>query len=77
MGESSEDVVSPRATLASYAAGEPVNAYLEFPVDDEELTAMPIFLTPDRYINVALEETYVRAWAGMPKYWKGVLLGDS
>lgn len=68
--------VSPRATLASYAAGEPINAYLEFPADDEPLKKMPIFLTSDRYIDVDLEETYKRAWSGMPEFWKRVLLGE-
>ena len=71
------DVISPRATLASYAAGEPINAYLEFPADEDSLKPMPIFLTSERHINVPLEETYQRAWEGMPKYWQNVLLGRS
>jgi hypothetical protein len=72
--DSEDDVISPRATLAAYAAGDPVNAYLEFPAEDEPLAEMPIFLTTDRYINVALEATYQRAWNGMPKFWQGVIV---
>ncbi|MFI5378991.1 MAG: hypothetical protein ACHRHE_06830 [Tepidisphaerales bacterium] len=34
---------------------------------------MPLFLRPDRYINVPLESTYREAYAGMPAFWRDVL----
>ncbi len=37
------------------------------------LIDMPIFLTPDRYINVPLERTYMDAWQGVPKRWRQVI----
>ena len=36
---------------------------------------MPLFLTPERYVNVPLEGTYGAAYAGMPAFWKDVLEG--
>jgi hypothetical protein len=38
---------------------------------------MPLFLRPDRYINLPLEPTYQAAYDGMPAFWRGVLERDS
>jgi len=60
-------------TLAAYAAGLMKTAYVEpFAVGDP-LTPMPLFLTPDIYVNVPLEETYKAAYRGVPRRWKAVL----
>jgi hypothetical protein len=32
----------------------------------ESLPLMPLFLWPDRYVNVELETTYANAWAVYP-----------
>jgi hypothetical protein len=40
------------------------------------LPEMPLFLDPDRYINVPLEPTYQAAHDGMPAFWRGVLERD-
>jgi len=37
------------------------------------LIEMPLFLEPEIYINVPLEETYVAAYRGVPQRWKRVL----
>jgi hypothetical protein len=37
------------------------------------LPPMPLFLRPDRYVEVPLERTYQSAFAGMPSFWKDVL----
>jgi hypothetical protein len=37
------------------------------------LPDMPLFLTPERYINVPLDSTYETAWRGVPDRWKKVL----
>jgi hypothetical protein len=41
------------------------------------LPDMPLFLRPDRYVNVPLATTYDAAYRGMPAFWRGVLEGRS
>jgi hypothetical protein len=36
---------------------------------------MPLFLRPDRYVNVPLESTYQAAYRGLPAFWQDVLEG--
>ena len=36
---------------------------------------MPLFLRPDRYINVPLGLSYEAAYRGMPAFWRDVLEG--
>jgi hypothetical protein len=62
-------------TLASYAAGPQVEIYLEHLAVGAALPEMPLFLRPDRYINVPLEATYQAAYEGLPAYWRNVLEG--
>lgn len=60
-------------TLASYAAQGKIDVYLEHLTVGATLPEMPLFLRPDRYVNVPLEETYAAAYRGMPAFWRGVL----
>jgi hypothetical protein len=60
-------------TLASYVATEPVDIYLEHPAVGASLPEMPLFLRPDRYINVPLEATYQEAYRSLPEFWRDVL----
>ena len=60
-------------TLVSYASGPTKNAYIEPAAIKHTLVDMPLFLTPDRYIPVPLEETYVAAYRGVPRRWRVVL----
>jgi hypothetical protein len=60
-------------TLASYAAGPQVDVYLEHLAVGAALPEMPLFLRPDRYINVPLEATYREAYRGMPAFWRDVI----
>ncbi len=60
-------------TLAAYVAGGRVDAYIEHVGVRAALPDMPLFLNPDRYINVPLESTYTEAYRGMPGVWKEVL----
>ena len=66
------------STLASYCPDPPcsVDIYVEHVARDMPLPDMPIFLTPDRYVNVPLEATYLEAWGGMPAFWRNVVLGN-
>jgi hypothetical protein len=57
-------------TLASYAADPPgVDIYLEHVAVGAALPEMPLFLNPERYVNVPLEPTYQAAYRGLPAFW--------
>jgi len=60
-------------TLVSYASGLTKHAYIEPTAINHALIDMPLFLTPDRYIPVPLEETYLAAYHGVPRRWRVVL----
>jgi hypothetical protein len=60
-------------TLASYVADDAVDIYLEHPTVGASLPQMPLFLRPDRYINVPLEATYQEAYHSLPVFWRDVL----
>jgi hypothetical protein len=62
-------------TFAGYAAGPSVEVFLEHAAVGAPLPDMPLFLRPDRYVNVPLEATYLAAYRGMPAFWRGVLEG--
>ncbi len=60
-------------TLASFAAGESVTAYVEPTAVGTPLADMPLFLDPGHYVNVALEATYAAAYSTLPKRWRRVI----
>jgi hypothetical protein len=62
-------------TLAGYATGPQVDVYLEHLAVGASLPDMPLFLRPDRYVNVPLESTYQAAYHGVPAFWRDVLEG--
>ena len=57
-------------TLAAYQAGATTTAYVEPVAVGMPLREMPLFLEPDWYVNVPLEETYQQAWNELPEPWK-------
>ncbi len=57
-------------TLAAYAAGPEIVAYIEPVADGDVLPDRPIFLTPDYYVNCPLEETYSATWSVFPSVLK-------
>ena len=59
--------------LVAYSAGSPRRAYIEPTATGRALIDMPLFLTPEMYVNVPLEETYSAAYRGVPRKWKAVL----
>ncbi|HEY3245171.1 MAG TPA: DUF4058 family protein [Phycisphaerae bacterium] len=78
VGDSDEPYELPAGepmTLASYAAGPPVAVYLEHLRVGADLPDMPLFLHPERYINVPLESTYRSAYQTLPAFWRDVLEG--
>lgn len=76
-GEISDDPFAlPRdepLTLAAYSAGPIKRAYVEPTAVGRVLIDMPLFLDPETYVNVPLEETYERAYRGVPRRWQVVL----
>lgn len=60
-------------TLASYVASDPVEIFLEHPAVGSRLPEMPLFLRPDRYVNVPLEAPYQEAMRSLPAFWREVL----
>jgi len=60
-------------TLASYTAGFQPVAYLEHLAIGSDLTDMPLFLNPDRYVNVPMELTYQAAFRGLPLFLRDSL----
>ncbi len=62
-------------TFVSYSAGSPPVAYLEHPAVGDELPTMPLFLTPEYYVNLPLASTYAAAYQGTPAFWREVIEG--
>ncbi len=60
-------------TVASYSAGVCPEAFVEPAAVGDFLATMPLFLTPDVYVNVPLEASYQAAWAEVPQRWRDVL----
>jgi hypothetical protein len=64
-------------TLVSYQAAEKIEARLEHLAPGTVLPDMPLFIRPDKYVNVPLESTYESAYGGMPLFWRNVLEGKT
>jgi hypothetical protein len=60
-------------TCVSYIGGAAAEAFIESIGVGDPLPEMPLFLTPDVYVDVPLETTYQSAWDTMPGYWRDVL----
>ncbi len=60
--------------LSAYAAKtKAYTAYVEPVAVGDVLPEMPLFLDPERYVNVPLEPTYLSAWDGFPRQLRGRL----
>ena len=57
-------------TLVAYRADVAPTAYFEPVGLGRPLPDMPLFLTPDYYVNVPLEKTYQQSWDQFPQRWK-------
>lgn len=60
-------------TLAAYAAGLRVRAFVAPIAVGDVLPEMPLFLDGETYVNVSLEATYLAAYRGVARRWKEVL----
>jgi hypothetical protein len=71
-----EDYVRPTdkpLTLAAYASGTSVRAFVEPVAVADALVDMPLFLDPGRHVAVRLEKTYDIAFDAVPRRWRTVL----
>jgi hypothetical protein len=59
--------------VVSYSAGPVECAFIESVAVGDDLPDMPLFLTPEEYVNVPLEATYRAAYHGVPRRWQRVL----
>jgi hypothetical protein len=77
-GEFADSTITPPPdkplTLVSYAAdGTRKRAYVEPVAVGDALPDMPLYLTPEFYVNVPLETTYRGAYNAVPRRWREVL----
>lgn len=63
--------------MAAYRSSLRPTAYFEPFCVGDVLIDMPIFLTPDRYVNIPLEATYNEAWRAVPRRWRQVIDGST
>jgi hypothetical protein len=73
--ETIESPVDEPLSLIAYATGPKVEIFLERVRVGAALPDMPLFIRPDRYVNVPLESTYQMAYSGFPSFWRNVLEG--
>jgi len=60
-------------TFASYAAGVVPEAFVNLAAVGDPVPEMPLFLTPETYVNVPLEAPYMATWAEVPRRWRQVI----
>jgi hypothetical protein len=71
-----EEYVAPAnkpLTLVAYESGLSVRAYVVHVAVGDVLTNMPLFLKPEKAVEVPLEATYQAAFAEVPRRWRRVL----
>lgn len=74
--KSDDDLMPPEDrpfALAAYTGSKPARAYVSFVAIGDPLPAVPLFLTPERFVNLELEPSYLGAYAGMPEFWRNVI----
>ena len=62
-----------KLTLAAYAAGVELKAFVDPVAVGQPLPDMPLFLEPEIYVKLPLESSYQDAFAAVPRYWREVL----
>ncbi len=60
-------------TVASFDAGPPLKVYLETLGIGDQLPEAPLFLAPEWYVNVPLEQTYQNSWNETPSPIKNLV----
>jgi hypothetical protein len=60
-------------TCVSYVSFPCIEVFLEPVSVDDALPDMPLFLTPEVYVLLPLDDTYRSAWGDFPAFWQEVL----
>jgi hypothetical protein len=60
-------------TLVAYECGLTTRAYIEPVAAGDRLPNMPLFLEPNAFVDVPLEDTYQTAFGVLPQRWRTVL----
>ncbi len=60
-------------TLAAYTSGHTISARVEPVGVRERLPPMPLFLAPHYYLMIPLEESYAKAFSGLPRHLQAEL----
>jgi len=64
-------------SLIAYECGDTLRSYIEPYAVGDKLAEMPIYLYPEMYVKVPLEEAYMSAWEAVPKRWQQVITPTS
>jgi Protein of unknown function (DUF4058) len=72
-GEEQQLLADKPLTLVAYTAGPIKRAYVEPCAIGDAMIDMPLFLDPELYVNVPLEQTYMEAYRGVPRYYRTIL----
>ncbi len=64
-------------TCAAYVVGLIAEAFVQPVAVGEAVPDMPLFLTPDSYVDVPLASTYQTVWEGVPYFWQNALTSAS
>jgi Protein of unknown function (DUF4058) len=62
-------------TIASYVAALSMEAFVENFAVGDSIPETPIFLDPDLWVELPLNQTYATAFAAVPEYWRDVIEG--
>lgn len=60
-------------TFASYETGDRVRAYVLHAAVGDSLPELPLFLEPERSVDIPLDATYAAAFAEVPARWRRVV----
>jgi uncharacterized protein DUF4058 len=72
-GEESHAPADKPLTAVAYEAGLSVRAYVVPLKVGDALPDMPLFLQPNRCVELPLEATYAAAWKAVPRRWRDVI----
>lgn len=60
-------------TFASYEAGSPPVAYLDYSAVGQPLPSLPLYLEGDFFVNLPVEETYMTGYGHLPAELRAIL----
>jgi hypothetical protein len=60
-------------TLVAYECDVTTRGYIERVAVGDPLPDMPLFLEPEVFVTVPLEQTYTAAWEAVPARWQRVI----